>query len=105
MNNSNSISNTSREDVVEQAERFFEILDSSGIVKSKTLHLIQRADEKGLLEQCTPVGGAAGAIYIACILNKLHVTQNILSEAAGISSSVIRKHYMLLARGLELKKD
>ena len=105
MNNSNSIPKTSHEDIVEQAERIFERLDASDIIRSKTLHLIQRANEKGLLGQCTPVGGAAGAIYIACILKKLHITQNVLSKAAGISSFEIRKHYILLARGLELKKD
>lgn len=105
MNNSNAIPKTSYEDIVEQAERIFVILDSSEIIRTKTLNLIQHADKKGLLESCAPVGGAAGAIYIACILKKLHITQNVLSEAASISSSVLRKHYMLLARGLGLKED
>jgi len=102
MNKSKIMSKTTLEDVLELAEIIFEKMDASDIIRTKSLALLHSANKKNLLESCTPDGGAAGAIYIACILKKLHVTQNFLSEASGIPASAIRKHYMLLARGLDL---
>jgi transcription initiation factor TFIIIB Brf1 subunit/transcription initiation factor TFIIB len=98
MNKSRTVSKTTLEDVLEQAEMIFEKMDASEIIRTKSLNLLHDADKKNLLESCTPDGGA-GAIYIACILKKLHVTQNFLSESSGSSPSSIRKHYMLLASG------
>jgi transcription initiation factor TFIIIB Brf1 subunit/transcription initiation factor TFIIB len=105
MKDSISVSETTFEEVLVQAELIFEKMDASDIIRTRTLALLQSASKKGLLESCTPDGGAAGAIYIACILEKLNVTQNFLSESSGISTSSIRKHYMLFARRLNLYRN
>ena len=102
MNKSKTISKTTLEDVLKQAEMIFEKMEASDIIITKSLDLIHSANERNLMESCTPDGGAAGAIYIACILKKQNVTQKFLSEVSGVSPSAIRIHYMLLARGLDL---
>ena len=88
------------EEVVENAERIFQALDASNLIRNKTLELLQSADDRELLASCIPVGAATGAIYIACILQKLHITQSELSEISEVPVSSIRKHYILLAKGL-----
>jgi len=90
------------EEVVECAEGIFQALDASDLVRNKTLELLQSADDRELLASCTPPGAATGTIYIACILQKLHITQSELSEIAKVPVSSIRKHYILLAKGLGL---
>ena len=94
------MSKTLYEEVVEHAEGIFQALDASEFIRKKTLELLQNADDRELLASCTPIGAAAGAIYITCILQKLHITQRELSESAKIPVSSIRKHYVLLAKGL-----
>ncbi|MGY5859503.1 MAG: hypothetical protein RTU63_09040 [Candidatus Thorarchaeota archaeon] len=88
------------EEVVENAERIFQALDASDFIRNETLKQLQRADDRELLASCTPVGAAAGAIYIACILQNLRITQSELSEISEVPVSSIRKHYILLAKGL-----
>jgi len=66
--------------------------------------LIELADKHGLLTSCSPIGGAAGVVYIAGILTENPVTLALIAEAAGISSETIRKHKTLLAKGLKIKK-
>ena len=90
------------EEVVERAERVFQALDASDLIRNKTVELLQDADDRELLASCTPIGATTGAIYIACILQKLHITQSELSEIAKVPTSSIRKHYILLAKGLGL---
>lgn len=96
------MSNTTHEEVVKQVERIFQALDASDLIRNKTLKLLQSAAERKLVASCTPRGAAAGAIYIACILQKLHITQSELSEISKVPVSSIRKHYILLAKGLGL---
>jgi transcription initiation factor TFIIIB Brf1 subunit/transcription initiation factor TFIIB len=69
-------------------------------VKEETNTLIERADKAGLLSQGTPKGLAAGIVYIACILAEDRMTQDTVGGAIGVSSSVVAKNYMTIARSL-----
>ncbi|MGY5879118.1 MAG: hypothetical protein RTV31_02660 [Candidatus Thorarchaeota archaeon] len=76
-------------------------MDASKLIRSRTLELLESAEKKKLLDSCTPTEAAAGTIYIACILTRLRITQRELSEISKVPISAIRKHYILIARGLK----
>ncbi len=92
---------TSRKSVADQASKVLRKLESPVVVKSKTMELILIADRHGALASCSPVGGAAGIIYMSGILTGNPMTLTRVAKAAGISQETVRKYKTLLARELK----
>ena len=49
-----------------------------------------------------PMGMAAAALYLACVMNGESRTQKMLAEAAGVTEVTIRNRYMELRNSLDL---
>lgn len=65
-------------------------------VHRKVLSILKKANEEGISVGKRPLGLAAAAVYLACILYNLNINQKQVSNAAGISSVTIRKWYGIL---------
>lgn len=104
MGESGSEQKTSRESMIAHTSEVLRILGSPDVVESKTLKLIELADKHGVLASCSPIGGAAGVVYIAGILTENLRTLAAVAEATGISSATARKWKMLRAREPKVKK-
>ncbi|MFW9795317.1 MAG: hypothetical protein ACFFEE_13500 [Candidatus Thorarchaeota archaeon] len=91
---------TPKETVSGHAFRILKKLGCDETVREETMSIIDRADEKGLLTSGTPRGLAAGAVYIACILQEDRMTLDTIGSVVGLSGSTVSKNYMTLARGL-----
>jgi len=49
-----------------------------------------------------PMGMAAAALYLACVMNGENRTQKVLAEASGVTEVTIRNRYVDLKRSLDL---
>jgi len=49
-----------------------------------------------------PMGLAASALYLACLMNGEERTQKMLAEASGVTEVTIRNRYKDLKRSLDL---
>ena len=61
------------------------------------------ADKHGVLASCSPVGGAAGIVYMSGILVGNPMTLTRVAKAAGISQETVGKYKTLLARELKTR--
>lgn len=82
--------------------RFASILNVSGEVESKAIHIVHLSKEQGLLNGCEPTGAAAATLYIASVLLGEKVTQRQVAETAKVSEVTIRNRYKELTEKLEL---
>lgn len=64
--------------------------------RRKALSILQKANQEGISVGKRPLGLAAAAVYLACLLHNLEISQNQVSDASGISSATIRKWYRIL---------
>ncbi|MEM3553561.1 MAG: hypothetical protein QW658_01225, partial [Candidatus Bathyarchaeia archaeon] len=62
----------------------------------KAIDILKNVIIKGLGKD--PTGLAATALYIACIQEGEHKTQNIIAQAAGITEVTIRNHFKVFGR-------
>ena len=61
--------------------------------KKRALVILKRAEESGISADKEPVGLAAAALYVACILEGEDKTQKDLAEAAGVTEVTIRNRF------------
>ena len=59
-------------------------------IKRKATQILQVADEKKILAGKDPMGLAAAALYIACVMYGKSKTQRDVAEAAGVTEVTIR---------------
>ncbi len=59
----------------------------------RSLVILRRAEESGISAGKDPMGLAAAALYVACILEGEDKTQKDLAEAAGVTQATIRIRY------------
>ncbi len=78
-------------------------LGSTASVVDRTRDLIHLAHEDGVLTSCSIIGGAAGIIYIAGILEKAPVTLSVIAETAGLHPRSVQRYKTLLATHLKSK--
>ena len=75
-------------------------------VQEKTQRLAKRILEEARRKKVTagkdPMGLAAAALYIACVLNKEKRTQKKIADAAGVTEVTIRNRYKGLKEALNL---
>jgi len=66
------------------------------------IDLIHKAEKKKIVAGKDPMGLAAAAIYIACVLNYGRRTQKEIAEAAGVTEVTVRNRYKGLRKELKL---
>lgn len=67
------------------------------------IELLHRAEEKKAIAGKDPMGLAAAAIYIACVVESERKTQKEIAEAAGVTEVTVRNRYKGLRRTLKLE--
>jgi transcription initiation factor TFIIB len=76
--------------------RFASQLGLDGRVSERAWALVNRVRDSKLLEANSPVGIAAGALYLAAEELNVPLTQAQIARLTGVSEVTIRKHYRLL---------
>ncbi|MEM3487630.1 MAG: hypothetical protein QW191_05120, partial [Conexivisphaerales archaeon] len=71
----------------------------------KALDIIRRAMQSGISAGKDPMGLAAAALYVACVLEGENKTQKDIAEAAGVTEVTIRNRYKGLKSALNLPKE
>ncbi len=77
--------------------------DISEKSKRKALEMIRMAIDSKISSGKGPMGLAATALYMACVLNGESMTQERIAEASGVTSVTIRNRYKGLKTGLNIK--
>ncbi len=70
--------------------------------KRRALEILKRAEEAKISAGKDPMGLAAAALYVACVLNGESKTQKDVAEAAGVTEVTIRNRYKGLKLTLKL---
>ncbi|MGH9988038.1 MAG: transcription initiation factor IIB, partial [Nitrososphaeraceae archaeon] len=70
--------------------------------KRKALEILKRAEEGKISAGKDPMGLAAAALYVACVMNGENKTQKDVAEAAGVTEVTIRNRYKGLKLHLKL---
>jgi len=71
----------------------------------KALEILKKAERAGISAGKDPMGLAGSALYIACILDEINVTQKDIAEAADVTEVTIRNRYKSLRKMLKSKND
>src|SRR5918996_1670441 len=70
--------------------------------KRKALEILKKAEEGKISAGKDPMGLAAAALYVACVMNGENKTQKDVAEAAGVTEVTIRNRYKGLKTHLRL---
>ncbi|WP_309492903.1 transcription initiation factor IIB [Candidatus Hecatella orcuttiae] len=70
--------------------------------RTKAIQLLSEAEEKNAIVGKDPVGLAAAALYIACVLTGEKETQKDIAEAAGVTEVTVRNRYKGLKEAFNL---
>lgn len=70
------------------------------------IDILRKAEEKKIIAGKDPMGLAAAAIYIACVLENERKTQREVAEITGVTEVTVRNRYKGLTKdlGLDLEK-
>ena len=71
-------------------------------IKRKAMGLMSQVTEKEISAGKDPIGLAAAALYVACVMNGENKTQKDVAEAAGVTEVTIRNRYKGLKIHLKL---
>ena len=67
------------------------------------IDILHKAEEKKAIAGKDPMGIAAAAIYIACVIEGEKKTQKDIAEAAGVTEVTVRNRYKGLRKVLKLE--
>ncbi|MCP8309791.1 MAG: transcription initiation factor IIB [archaeon] len=70
--------------------------------KRRALEILKKAEESKISAGKDPMGLAAAALYVACVLEGENKTQKDIAEAAGVTEVTIRNRYKGLKSTLKL---
>jgi transcription initiation factor TFIIB len=70
--------------------------------KRRALEILKKAEELKTSAGKDPMGLAAAALYVACVLEGENKTQKDIAEAAGVTEVTIRNRYKGLKSALKL---
>ena len=70
--------------------------------KRKALEILKKAEEGKISAGKDPMGLAAAALYVACVMNGENKTQKDVAEAAGVTDVTLRSRLKDLKRFIEL---
>jgi transcription initiation factor TFIIB len=73
-------------------------------VQRRAVELLRKASEMRISTGQEPMGMAAAALYIACVLENERRTQKELAEVAGVTEITVRKHTRELNTALGIEK-
>jgi transcription initiation factor TFIIB len=65
--------------------------------------ILRKAEEMKITAGKDPMGLAAAALYIACVMNEEKRTQKMIADSAGVTEVTIRNRYKGLKESLDLK--
>jgi len=68
----------------------------------RAVDILRRAERLKTTAGKDPMGMAAAALYIACLMNDERYTQKMISEASGVTEVTIRNRYKSLKEDLQL---
>ena len=74
----------------------------SGITQGTAISILRDAGRKRVVAGKDPVGLAAAALYLACLLHNEKKTQKDIAEAAGVTEVTVRNRYKVLKSQLNL---
>jgi transcription initiation factor TFIIB len=89
-------------DPSEYLSRFCSALSLSETVERTAADIVETTVSKGVLSGKSPTGFAAGALYIACLLCNEKRTQEVVADAAGVTTVTVRNNYKAQIEGLGL---
>jgi transcription initiation factor TFIIB len=72
-------------------------------VKRYALTILEDASTMEITAGKDPMGLAAAALYLSCVINKEGVTQKVIAMAAGVTEVTIRNRYKGLRELLDIK--
>ncbi len=72
-------------------------------VKRYALTILEDASKMEITAGKDPMGLAAAALYLSCVINKEGVTQKVIAMAAGVTEVTIRNRYKGLRELLDIK--
>ncbi|HKU32364.1 MAG TPA: TFIIB-type zinc ribbon-containing protein [Candidatus Nitrosotalea sp.] len=72
-------------------------------VKRLALTILEDANEKEITAGKDPMGFAASALYLSCVINNDGTTQKVIAMAAGVTEVTIRNRYKGLRGLLDIK--
>ena len=70
--------------------------------KRMAIEILREAERLRITVGKDPMGMAAAALYLACMMNGENRTQKMLAEASGVTEVTIRNRYKDLKRSLDL---
>jgi transcription initiation factor TFIIB len=74
-----------------------------GKIQGEAIKILADAKRQRFASGKDPMGLAAAALYIACLMNNEKVTQKDIAEAAGVTEVTVRNRYKALTRQLKLQ--
>mgnify|MGYP005839127781 CR=1 FL=1 len=85
--------------------RFSTALKLSPETQTRSVEIIEMAQEEELTSGRGPTGIAAAALYVAALINGEKRTQREVADVAGVTEVTIRNRYKELLEELDLEKD
>ncbi len=85
--------------------RFASALKLSAETQSKSIEIIEKAQEEELTSGRGPTGIAAAGLYVAALINGEKKTQREVADVAGVTEVTIRNRYKELLDKLKLEKE
>jgi len=77
-------------------------VELSESTQRKAIEILKEAERLRITGGKAPMGMAAAALYLACLMNGETRTQKMIAESAGVTEVTIRNRYMELKRLLDL---
>jgi transcription initiation factor TFIIB len=74
-----------------------------GKIQGEAIKILAEAKRKRFAAGKDPMGLAAAALYIACLIHGEKVTQKDIAEAAGVTEVTVRNRYKGLKKQLNIK--
>lgn len=90
------------EDPVKCVSKIASKVDISMLTQRKALEILRMAKEKGIVSGKDPMGLAAAALYVACVLTGEKKTQKEIADVANVTEVTVRNRYKNLKDNLDL---
>lgn len=71
-------------------------------IQRKAVEILGEAERLKITVSKNPMGMAAAALYLSCVMNDEYCTQKVLAEASGVSEVTIRNRYKEMKMFLDL---
>ncbi len=92
-------------DPADYVPRFASSLNLSPEAQSKSVEIIEQAQEEELTSGRGPTGIAAAALYVAALIKGEKKTQREVADVAGVTEVTIRNRYKELLKELGLEEE